>query len=93
MNYFDNFIYFMTHCSQFVCKHCQTFVFNFPNPSLFVYFRSFLFNNNFVDFSRIRTRIVGVPDEHAEHLTTTTTAQAVGFELGSLEYKVRTLIT
>ena len=41
---------------------------------LFVYFHSFK-NKNFtdktVDFNRIRTRIVGIEGEHADHLTTT----------------------
>ena len=42
-------------------------------PGLFL-FNSFLFKHNFyrktVGFSRIRTRIVGVEGEHADHLTT-----------------------
>ena len=45
-----------------------------PRP-LFVYFRSFQiqFYRKIVDSSRIRTQIVGVEGEHADHLTTTTT--------------------
>ena len=44
-----------------------------PRP-LFVYFRSFQqqFYRKIVDHSGIRTRIVGVEGEHADHLTTTT---------------------
>ena len=45
------------------------------NPGLFfVYFRFFKHNNTekTVGFSGIRTRIVGVEGEHADHLTTTT---------------------
>ena len=39
-----------------------------PRP-LFVYFRSFQiqFNRKIVDFSGIRTQIVGVEGEHADH--------------------------
>jgi len=38
-----------------------------------VYFRSFqTIYKKSVDFSRIRTQIVGVKDKHADHLTTTT---------------------
>ena len=44
-----------------------------PRPLLFIFV---LFNNNFmrkfIDLSGIRTRIVGVEGEHADHLTTTT---------------------
>ena len=45
---------------------------NGPTRPLFVYFNYFhtQFLQNF--FSRIRTRIVGVEGEHADHLTTTT---------------------
>ena len=45
-----------------------------PRP-LFVYFRSFqteIFQKKTVDVSGIWTRIVGVEDKHADHLTTTT---------------------
>ena len=44
-----------------------------PRP-LFDYFRSFqtIYRINTVGFSGIRTRIVGVEGEHADHLTTTT---------------------
>ena len=44
-----------------------------PRP-LFVYFRSFqtIYRIKTVDFSGIRTRIVGVEGEHADHLNTTT---------------------
>ena len=44
-----------------------------PRP-LLVYFRSFQqqFYRKIVDLSGIRTRIVGVEGEHADHLTTTT---------------------
>ena len=44
-----------------------------PRP-LFVYFRSFQqqFYRNIIDLSGIRTRIVRVEGEHADHLTTTT---------------------
>ena len=44
-----------------------------PRP-LFVYFRSFQtqYYRKTIGFSRIRTRIVGVEGEHADHLTTTT---------------------
>ena len=50
-----------------------------PRP-LFVYFRSFQkqFYRKIVDLSGIRTRIVRVEGEHADHLTTTT-AQFVRF--------------
>ena len=39
-----------------------------PRP-LFVYFRSFqtIYRIKTVDFSRIRTRIIGVEGEHADH--------------------------
>ena len=45
-----------------------------PRPFLFVYFRSFqtIYRIKTVDFSGIRTQIVGVEGEHADHLTTTT---------------------
>ena len=45
-----------------------------PRP-LFVYFRSFqtqILQEKTVSVSRIRTWIVGVDGEHADHLTTTT---------------------
>ena len=44
-----------------------------PRP-LFVYYRSFhiQLHGNIVDFSEIRTHIVGVEGEHADHLTTST---------------------
>ena len=44
-----------------------------PRP-LFVYFRAFQqqFYRKIVDLSGIRTWIVGVEGEHADHLTTTT---------------------
>ena len=44
-----------------------------PGP-LFVFFRSFKFNftEKFLDYSGIRTQIVGVEGDHADHLTTTT---------------------
>ena len=47
-----------------------------PRP-LFVYFHCFQiqFSRKIVDFSGIRTQIVGVKGEQADHLTTTTTAQ------------------
>ena len=41
---------------------------------LFRYFRFFqIIQNKSVDFSEIRTRIVGVEGKHADHLTITTT--------------------
>ena len=46
-----------------------------PRP-LFVYFRSFRIEN--VDFSGIRTRIVGIEGEHADHFAVNT---ALPFEL------------
>ena len=53
-----------------------------PRP-LFVYFRAFQqqFYRKIVDLSGIRTRIVGVEGEHADHLTTTT---AHDYSLGRL---------
>ena len=54
------------------------FLKNGPTPASFL-FIFVLFNNNFyrkiVDLSGIRTRIVGVEGEHADHLTTTTALQ------------------
>ena len=43
-------------------------------PGLFLFFRSFQiqFYRKIVDFSGIRTQIVGIEGEHADHLTTTT---------------------
>ena len=38
----------------------------------FVYFRCFQIFTEIVDFSRIRTQIVGVEGERADHLTVTT---------------------
>ena len=51
-----------------------------PRP-VFVYFRSFqtkILQKKALGFSGIRTRIVGVEGEHADHLTTTT-AQNIHF--------------
>ena len=46
---------------------------NGRSPASFLYFRSFQqqFYSKIVDYSRNRTRIVGVEGEHADHLTTT----------------------
>ena len=48
---------------------------------LFVYFRPFQtqFDRKIVDFSWIRTRIDRLKGEHADHLTTTTTAPKIDF--------------
>ena len=50
------------------------------NPGLFL-FTFVLFKHNIigksVDFSRIRTRIVGVEGEHADNLTTTATLDRI----------------
>ena len=51
------------------------FLKKWANPGLFfVYFRSFQtqYYRKTIDFSGIRTRIVGKEDEHADHLATTT---------------------
>ena len=53
---------------------CPKRFFNVPAPAsiiiIFVYFKDKLYRIN-VDFSRIRTRIIGVEGKHADHLTTT----------------------
>ena len=43
----------------------------------FLYFEQ-QFYSIIVDFSGIRTQIVGVEGEHSDHLTTTTTARTIG---------------
>ena len=51
---------------------CCFFKMGHPRP-LFVYFRSFqtIYRIKTVDFSGIRTRIIGIEGEHADHLTST----------------------
>ena len=54
--------------------HYMTFLKKVGQPRpLFVYFRSFQtqYYRKTLGFSGIRTRIVGVEGEHADHLTTT----------------------
>ena len=61
---------------NYLCLFSHIFVFQKvgqPRP-LFVYFRSFqmqIFTEKSIGVSRIRTRIVEVEGEHADHLTTT----------------------
>ena len=56
--------------------HTSFCFFNWAIPCiffiLFCYCQAILHNNKLVDFSGIRTRIVGVEGKHADRLTTTT---------------------
>ena len=53
---------------------CKKQIFQWANPGLFiVYFCSFQTQILYKDFSRIRTRIIRVDGEHADHMTGTTT--------------------
>ena len=62
------------------------FFFKWTDPGLFVYFCSYQqqFYCKILDYSENRTRIVGVEGKYANHLTTTTTPQAVNFCLNPL---------
>ena len=46
---------------------------------LFSFFSNFLQKKSF-NFSGIRTRIIGVEDEHADHLTTNTAQRFLSFQ-------------
>ena len=48
-----------------------------PGLFLFIFFLQTIYRIKTLDFIRIRTRIVGVEDEHADHLTTTTAQEHV----------------
>ena len=52
-------------------RNSNVTVFKWSNSNLFL-FIFVLFNNNFSDFSRIQTLIVGPDGEHTDHLTTPT---------------------
>ena len=61
---------------------------NFPNVARpFLFFRSFQtqFYRKMADFSGIRSQIVGVEGEHADHLTTTTWPQPLDHNHGPLD--------
>ena len=57
-------------------REFKSILFKCANPGLFVFFGLFThkFDRKNAGFSGIRTRIVGVEGNHADHLTTTTTA-------------------
>ena len=50
----------------------------------YVYFRCFQIFTEIVDFSRIRTQIVGVEGERADHLTVTTALREYSVTPGSM---------
>ena len=76
---------FWFQISYLVGLKISVFFFKMGQPrSLFVYFRSFqtqILQKKTVGVSRIRTRIVRVEGEHADHLTTTTTHFLLCFSL------------
>ena len=56
--------------------HCEMILFKWANPGLFLFifaiFQCKFYSRKNVCFSKIRTWIVGIEGQHADHLTTTT---------------------
>ena len=70
-------ILLLCYLRQFKCKGLFL---KMGQPGLFFYFRSFqtqILQKKTVGFSGIRTRIVGLEGDHADHLTTTTAMRRV----------------
>ena len=69
------FVYVRSFQTQILHKKTEAFFKTWANSGLFLFFSNTNFTERTVALGGNRTQIVGVEGEHADHLTTTTTAQ------------------